>query len=84
MCPYTIRLHSGEVCDGGRTIKESIQVVILEFAQFQEILARPRTFLRLEIDNQLPEGGLQHDRHRDEVLEVSRCMLRGWMFKRGG
>lgn len=45
------------------TIEESIKIVILQLAQLEKVLARPRTFLRLEIDHQLPEGGFEHDRH---------------------
>ena len=48
-----------------RTVEECVEGVVLDLAEFEEVLACSGTSLHLEVDDQLPEGGLEHDRHAD-------------------
>jgi hypothetical protein len=40
------------------TIEERVEGVVLDLAEFQEILAGARTLCHLQINDELPEGGL--------------------------
>lgn len=46
-----------------RTVEEGIKVVIVDLAEFEEVLASIRTCFDLEIDDYVPEGCFQEKRH---------------------
>jgi hypothetical protein len=46
-----------------RTVEESVEVVVVDLAELEEVLARPRAGLDLEVDDQVPKRRLEQHRH---------------------
>jgi hypothetical protein len=46
-----------------RTVEEGVEVVVVDLAELEEVLARPRAGLDLEVDDQVPERRLEQHRH---------------------
>lgn len=47
---------------------EEVKIIVLQFAQFEKIQARHRTFGQKQIDRQVTQSGFNNHRHSSFVL----------------
>lgn len=57
----------------GLTVKKCVQVVIVYFAEFEEVLRTLRAQFNLQINNDVPKGCLEQNRHSGDVVRDEQC-----------